>query len=43
LLIYVAGAVLTALLVTRDHGIYVFLPLAAVIGALLSYQVARRR
>jgi uncharacterized membrane protein YoaK (UPF0700 family) len=43
LLIYAAGAVLTAFLVTRDYGIYVFIPLAAVIGALLSHQVARRR
>jgi uncharacterized membrane protein YoaK (UPF0700 family) len=43
LLVYVAGAVLTAFLVTRDYGIYVFIPLAAVIGALLSHQAARRR
>jgi len=43
LLVYAAGAVLTALLVTLDYRIYVFIPLAAVIGALLSYQAARGR
>jgi uncharacterized membrane protein YoaK (UPF0700 family) len=43
LLIYAVGAVLTALLITRDYGIYVFIPLAALIGALLSHQAARRR
>jgi uncharacterized membrane protein YoaK (UPF0700 family) len=42
LLVYAAGAVLTALLVTLDYGIYVFIPLVAVTGALLSHQVARR-
>jgi uncharacterized membrane protein YoaK (UPF0700 family) len=43
LLVYAGGAVLTAFLIARDNGLYVWLPLAAVIGALLSYQAARGR
>ena len=42
LLVYAGGAVLMAFLVARDTGIYVWLPLLAVVGAFACYEAARR-
>jgi uncharacterized membrane protein YoaK (UPF0700 family) len=42
LLVYAAGAVLMAVLIAHETGVYVWLPLVAVIGAFACYEVARR-
>jgi uncharacterized membrane protein YoaK (UPF0700 family) len=42
LLVYAAGAVLMAVLIGHANGIYVWLPLAAVIGAFACYEAVRR-
>jgi uncharacterized membrane protein YoaK (UPF0700 family) len=42
LLVYAAGAVLMAVLITQEVAIYVWLPLLAVIGAFVCYRAARR-
>jgi uncharacterized membrane protein YoaK (UPF0700 family) len=42
LLVYAAGAVLMAVLISHQIGIYVWLPLLAVIGAFACYRAARR-
>jgi uncharacterized membrane protein YoaK (UPF0700 family) len=42
LLVYSAGAVLMAVLIAHQIGIYVWLPLLAVIGAFACYEAARR-
>jgi uncharacterized membrane protein YoaK (UPF0700 family) len=42
LLVYAAGAVLMAVLIANEKGMYVWLPLIAVIGAFACYEVARR-
>ena len=43
LLVYAAGAVLMAVLIAHRIGLYVWLPLVAVIGAFACYEAARRR
>jgi uncharacterized membrane protein YoaK (UPF0700 family) len=42
LLAYAAGAVLMAVLIAHENGVYVWLPLVAVIGAFACYEMARR-
>jgi uncharacterized membrane protein YoaK (UPF0700 family) len=41
LVVYAAGAVVMAFLIAHESGLYVWLPLAAVIGAFTCYEVAR--
>jgi uncharacterized membrane protein YoaK (UPF0700 family) len=43
LVVYAAGAIVMALLIARESGIYVWLPLTAVVGAFACYEVARWR
>jgi uncharacterized membrane protein YoaK (UPF0700 family) len=42
LLVYAAGAVLMTVLIAHEKGIYVWLPLVAVIGAFACYEAVRR-
>lgn len=42
LIVYAAGAVVMALLIARQSSVYVWLPLAAVIGAFSCYKAAQR-
>jgi uncharacterized membrane protein YoaK (UPF0700 family) len=42
LFVYAAGAVLMAILIAHQIGVYVWLPLVAVIGAVACYEAARR-
>lgn len=42
LLVYAAGAVLMAVLIAHETGVYVWLPLVAVVGAFACHEAARR-